>query len=303
MTCSSGSVQSVADKTVAARQQVEKLQNMLISQDAAHKERFYKLINENLQKANIRDARQVSYNSDLKTEYTSEFSLDKIAGVIVKALSAAAKATDPMIPNPATSPEALAAYGDLVNSIAEAAKSSSIAASNLAFSMTRLSPGMFSFLYATSVNIKDVDTFGSEAVCSTAIYYCFMQSIDDLKSEAEFNLTKMDAKTLISMKALQAALVDDLAAGKIDIATWMIKDQQYSAAVQAIQERLNARRFKLYNNNLENAEAGITDFAGEKGSCQVYAVAQSAINSLSRMGGEFKEAIDITQRRVQNNYY
>lgn len=201
-----------------------------------------------------------------------------------------------MIPNPATSPEALAAYGDLVNSVAEAAKSSSSAAASLSFSMTR-PPGMFSFLYATSVNIKDVDTLGSEAVCTTAVYYCFMQSIDDLKNEAEFNLTKIDVNSLVHMKTLQAALIDELANGAIDINIWMAKDTAYSMAIQKLQDRVNAHRFK---NGLDMVPVNVNL---ERIPSQALSVANAAIEKLVSMGAEFKAALAKTKHRVESLYF
>ena len=41
MACNSGSVQSVADKTVAAKNQIDKLQTMILAQEADNKARFY----------------------------------------------------------------------------------------------------------------------------------------------------------------------------------------------------------------------------------------------------------------------
>ncbi|EKS7767967.1 hypothetical protein RYR28_002115 [Edwardsiella piscicida] len=298
MTCCSGSVESVADKSVAARQQIEKLQDMLSSQDAAHKEKFMALVNDNLAQANILDGRQISSNSDIKTEYTSEFSLDKIANVVIKALDAVAKATDPLVPNPATSPDALAAYGDLVNSVAEAAKSSSKAAASLSFSMTRLSPGMFSFLYATTVNILDEDTYGTEAVCSTAVYYCFIQSIDDIKSQAEFNSALIDAQSLIHMKTLQAALIDELSDGSIDINVWTAKDTAYSAAIQRLQERLDAHKFKGKPPLLGGSNTLLQQSPSEAS-----LVANAAVEKLEKMGPVFNIAIERTKNRLNNFYF
>ena len=84
MACNSGSVQSVADKTVAAKNQIDKLQTMILAQEADNKARFYAEIEGHLKDAGVTDARELSYNSDVKTEYTSEFSLDKIAAVGVR---------------------------------------------------------------------------------------------------------------------------------------------------------------------------------------------------------------------------
>ena len=299
MTCNSGSVETVANKTTLARQQIDKLQEMLLSQESEHKERFLSLINDSLKKANISDGRQILFNSDIKTEYSSEFSLDKIANVIIQALNAAAKATDTSVPNPTMSPEALAAYGDLVNSVAESAKSSSQASATLSYSMTRISSGLFSFLYATSVNIQDEDTFGSEAVCSTALYYSLIQSIDDLKNQSEFSLAIIDSQSLIKMKKLQSALIDDLSNEVINIDTWSSKDTAYSIAVQRIQDRLNKHQFNSDKPPLLRSSNTFMQHEISESSL----LAKSAIQKLSTMGPLYNKAIEITKNRLINFYY
>lgn len=242
MTCRSGSVQAVADKSVAAKQQIDKLEQMIKSQSDEFKGQFYTEVASHLASAQIADARELAFNSHVKTEYTSEFSLDKIAAVVTSALKAVAAAQDPTIKTPALGPDAIAAYTDVVNTVAEAAKSSSTSSASLSFSMTRLSPGLFAFLSASSVNIKDEDTFGCEAVTTTAIFYRFMQSIDDIQNETRCGEAVIDARNLLNMKALHAALTEQLAARTIDIGTWTRKDGAYTAAVNAIQARLKSTR-------------------------------------------------------------
>ena len=143
------------------------------------------------------------------------------------------------------SPQAVEAYVDVVNSVAEAAKSSSAISTSLSFAMNRLAPGMFVFLYVTSISIKDADTFGTESVTTTAIYYRMLQSIDDVKNEAAFVESIIDARSLISMKTLQAALVDDLASDKINLDEWNRKDDAYSHGVMKIEARLAAAKLTL----------------------------------------------------------
>jgi len=86
MGCVTPSVQGVADKTLAAKEQIDKLQNMLISDAEKNKDYFFNEIETNLKDANITDAIQKGYNMDIKVEYSSEFSLDKIASVVTAAL-------------------------------------------------------------------------------------------------------------------------------------------------------------------------------------------------------------------------
>lgn len=296
MTCTSGSVQSVADKTVAAKNQIDKLQTMIQAQEAGNKTRFYAEIEGHLKDAGVTDARELSYNSDIKTEYTSEFSLDKIAAVVTKSLTAIAAAQDPLAKKPAMSPEAIQAYADVVNTVAEAAKSSSTASASLSFSMNRLSPGLFAFLYASSINIKDVDTFGSEAVTTTAIYYRFMQSIDDVKSEASFGAAVIDAKNYLDMKTIQAALTDDLANGKIDIDEWMKKDAQYSDAVSRIKARLDANHLKSGVQLLSVQKPGKETSANQQ-------LVQASIQRLSALGAAYQQVVETSQARLARSYY
>src|SRR5690606_28304324 len=115
------------------------------------------------------------------------FSLDKIAKVVNQSLRTISTVKNAKVPDPAFSEDAIQSYTDMVNTVAEAAKSSSSAASSLTFSMNRLSPGLFAFLSAMSVSLKEEETFGKESVTSTVIFYKVIESIDDLKSETEFS--------------------------------------------------------------------------------------------------------------------
>ncbi|WP_186648051.1 hypothetical protein [Fluviispira vulneris] len=219
---------------------------------------FEQAIAQHLKNAKVSDAREIDTIAEIKTEYISEFSLEVIAGVVTRALKALEKAKDPTVKTPATDEDAIEAYIAVVNSVAEAAKSSASSSSSLSFSMCRLSPGLFAFLYAVSTNIKDEDTFGTEAVCSTAIYYSLMESIEDVKNEATFQASLIDANNLLNMKTLQAGLTEDLKNKKITIETWLTKDQSYSKAIKQIEERLANAHFKP-ENSLKVLKATITN--------------------------------------------
>lgn len=270
---------------------------MIEAQETQNKAKFIAKINESLANANVNDARLLTYNSAIKTEYTSEFSLDKIAGVVTAALNAVAAATDPKVISPAMSPTAIAAYSEVVNSVAEAAKSYSTAAASLSYSMTRLSPGMFAFLSASTVSINDVDTFGTEAVTTTAIYYQLMQSIDDIRNETKFGEAIINSKNIINMRTLQAALTDDLASGKITIEIWVIKDAAYDKAIAQIQARLDADNFK---------DRSIVSLEEENESDQSVAIrnlVSLSLERLSTMGDAYKEAVQISKNRLSENYF
>jgi hypothetical protein len=307
MACTTGSVKRAADKTVAAKDQIVKLQKMIRAQSDENKKLFYSKIDTHLTDAKVHDARELDYSDDIKTEYTSEFQLDKIAAVVTSSLKAAAElATDVEVPEAALRPGAISAYTDLVNTVAEAAKSSSTSAASLSFSMNRLSPGLFAFLYASSVNIKDVDTFGEEAVTTTAIYYRFMQSIDDVKNQAKFGEVIIDAKNLLHMKTLQAALTDALASGELTIDEWTKKDEAYSAAIKIIQKRLDDAKFDITTPLTLSAADGFgmpVRHSFPRGSALDQEVVRAAVEKLSTMGDAYKGVIEISKARLASVYY
>jgi len=94
MACRTPSVERVADKMSKAKEQIDKLEAMVVAQEEAIRAKFYGQIDTHLASARLTDAREVAYQVNIKTEYTSEFSLDKIAGVVTSALKAAKVATD-----------------------------------------------------------------------------------------------------------------------------------------------------------------------------------------------------------------
>lgn len=300
MGCVTPSVQGVADKTLDAKAQVEKLQAMLNADAAKYKADFFKEIDSSLKDANISDAIQKGYNMDIKTEYSSEFSLDKIAMVIKSALKTLAAVTDPTSPNPATSEAAIASYADLVNSVAEAAKSKSNSSSSMSFAMNRLSPGTYAFLCAVSVSIKDEKLFGTEGITSTALLYRFMQSIDDIKNDASFDEVQIDKKNFLKMKELQASLTDRLADGKIDIDEWGKLDDKYSGMVNRIAARLKANGYDTSKINKAAHIVRSPGYIAAPGNAQIVNI---AIEKLSGMGEQYKNVIEKSKARLLSNYF
>lgn len=292
MGCISPSVEDAADATAGAKKAVEKLEQSLEDDKNALKTKFFAAIAESLQSANISDGRQIGYSYNIKTEYTSEFSLDKISGVVLSAIQAAIAAQDPSAKTPGTSPEALNAYSDVVIAVAEAAKSSSESSSSLSFSMNRLSPGLYAFLYAVSTSIKDEALFGTEAVTSTAIFYRFMQSIDDIRNEAAFGEALIDAANLIAMKILQAGLTDRLAKGEITPDDWERLDGQYAGMIDTIRDRLK-------NDGKPENKMAVLD----TGSSANRELVRAAIEKLSVMGDAYSSVVETSKSRLENNYF
>lgn len=306
MACTSGSVALVVEKTQKAKDQITKLEQMLKEQEGVHKAFFFESIKSHLADAQIDDAREILYNSDIKTEYASEFSLDKIAKVVTSTLTAVSKATDPAVEKPALSQEAIEAYSAVVNTVAEAAKSSSTSAASLNFSMNRLAPGLYAFLYAASMSIKDKDTFGTEAVTTTVIYYKLIQSITDLKNEAKFSVTVMDYRTLMQMKSIQAGLTESLASGAISIEEWTKKDAVLSEAIEKIKARLDAAQ---WNKNAPLKLCRADGFGASvehsfiEGSQVAREVVKAAIRQLAKKGEQYRVAIERSEARLASQYY
>lgn len=294
MACRTASVQRVADKTISAKSQLEKLEKEVSDQKDKQQAIFYAKVTEHLRLAKIADERELDFKDYIKTEYTSEFSLDAIAKVVTQSLKTIAAVKNAKTPSPAFSNEAVQSYTDLVNTVAEAAKSSSSAASTLSFSMNRLAPGIFAFLSAASSNAKDDETFGKESITSTVVFYRIVESIDDLKNEGEFNEAQIDYQNLQNVKTLQAALSDDLANGKLTFEEWMNKDKEYEKGVKKIRTRLRSRGFS--GTGARRAMFGT----------ETNVAVQTAKHSLLRltgMGGQYSEAVVELQRRLDENYF
>lgn len=300
MACRTPSVERVVDKTAKAKEQIDKLEAMIKSQEAANKLNFFNQIDAHLASSNLSDARQIDYNSYIKTEYTSEFSLDKIAEVVTSSLNAAKTLTNPAITNPAMSPAAIDAYVDVVNTIAEAAKSSSTAAASVSFSMNRISPGMFAFLFASSMNIQDNETFGMEAVTTTAIYYRLVQSIQDLKLQGEFDAAKIEIELNLQsfrkFKTLQVALIDQLGNNQIDIGTYEKLDAFYSKKVEELRSKMGTTRelgpVKMF-----------MAMSKETGADVHQKLVKSAIKRLSAMGDRYRGVIETARERIESSYF
>lgn len=300
MACRTPSVERVVDKTAKAKEQIDKLEAMIKSQEAANKLNFFNQIDAHLASSNLTDARQIDYNSYIKTEYTSEFSLDKIVEVVTSSLNAAKTLTNPAITNPAMSPAAIDAYVDVVNTIAEAAKSSSTAAASVSFSMNRISPGMFAFLFASSMNIQDNETFGMEAVTTTAIYYRLVQSIQDLKLQGEFDAAKIEIELNLQsfrkFKTLQVALIDQLGNNQIDIGTYEKLDAFYSKKVEELRSKMGTTRelgpVKMF-----------MAMSKETGADVHQKLVKSAIKRLSAMGDRYRGVIETARERIESSYF
>ncbi|MFL9836932.1 hypothetical protein ABS768_05440 [Flavobacterium sp. ST-75] len=291
MACRTPSVERVADKSVNAQKQLDKLTESVKAQRDTLLDEFDGKVGENLKRARVSDGTILGSNDYIKVEYSYEFSLDKIAGVIKDTLKAIAANKDSKSFQDAFSDEAVESYTDLVNSVSEAAKSKSTAAASISFSMNRLAPGVFAFLSATSASLLEEETFGSESITSTIIFYQLIYSIDDLKNQQSFDEAAIDIQNLMNMKRVQAALTDSLADGSISIDDWMARDEKLNAAVERLRARLDSRGF-----------ADRTKVAS-RGMSENQRLVTTALERLNKMGKVYYPAVSILESRLELSYY
>lgn len=291
MACRTASVERVADKSVNAQKQLDKLTESVKAQRDTLLDEFDGKVGENLKRARVSDGTLLGSNDYIKVEYSYEFSLDKITSVIKDTLKAIAANKDSKSFQDAFSDKAVESYTDLVNSVSEAAKSKSTAAASISFSMNRLAPGVFAFLSATSASLLEEETFGSESITSTIIFYQLIYSIDDLKNQQSFDEAAIDIQNLMNMKRVQAALTDSLADGSITIDDWMARDEKFNAAVERLRARLDERGF-----------ADRTQVAS-RGMSENQRIVTAALERLNKMGEVYYPAVSILESRLELSYF
>jgi hypothetical protein len=254
MSCKSPSLQRVVQNSKKAKIEIEKLNKQLSNLYAQEKSKFENRIDEFSQQAAISDFRRILFDSAIKTEYSHEFSLEKIAPVITASLKTIASSLTNSLIQQITKPGAIDSYSKLVLSISEAAKSSSSASNNFSFTANRLAPGVFAFLSANSVSIKDEETFGEEAVTSTSIFYCVSTSETDVNHSLKDSLSLINAELIIKLKNIQIGYADDLANGKITIAVWQEKHRAIQAEIDELKKASHIVKFNKTSAEIELPE-------------------------------------------------
>jgi len=305
MACRTPSVDRVAGtfaETINGK--IAELEKTLQSKDDKLKEEFFRRIDSGFNDANISDARQIGYNSYIKAEMVSEFNLDAIAGVITSALDtaktilgspASADAVAAGVTSPLLTPAALDSYKGLVTSVAAAARSSFKAAGSVSFSMNRISTGVYAFLYATSMNLEDKETFGTETISITTIYYRIMQSIQDVQMQGAFDAVFFDKDNYLKAKGIQAKLMDKLSNDLITIDQWMALDEKLELVVERAKKRLDDAAFKS-----TSRVAMAADSLSSKSDQQLV---QASIKKLAANGVTHKIAIETSQKRLADAYF
>ncbi|KOS04795.1 hypothetical protein AM493_01100 [Flavobacterium akiainvivens] len=308
MACRTASVERIADKSIAAKKQLEKLLDDISLQKEKYKTVFEQNVTKHLASANITDAVEIDYNDYIKTEYTSEFSLDKIVAVVKDSLEAIVASQGLQLAQALVTPGTIDAYSDLVTSIAEAAKTSSATATSLSFSKNRLHPGLIAFISAISISMKDKETFGEESVTSTIVYYKVISSKSDLLTGIAVTMILIDTQTLLQFKKLQAALVDALANDTLTLEEYLKKDEIYSDRVAKLEQKI-----KQYGQPIPGpSQIAPTVKKDNKFSAALplpknvsreQLVVSMAIEALQDRGGDYSAVIQKAQERIKANYY
>lgn len=217
---------------------LKKLEALSVEKEVENKNLFFSKINNALNTEDVTDATQIDYHSEIITAFKSEVITEKIETIVTALIQSANNNIDASIVDLKTTTNDINAYINMVSTIIEVSKSFSSSLNNLQFSMNRLSPGIFIFLFASSLQIKNEQLFGNDIVTTTNLHYTLMHSIDDVKNKANFDARMIDINSLIRLKALQAALLDDLANDIIEFETWQKLDRFYTKAILAIANRL-----------------------------------------------------------------
>ena len=266
MVCRSPSVERVAEKSAEATKALAEFAKMNKEGAQAYEAEFRKKIDVELMRAGITDQTfPLATGIDTQTEYASEFNIDNITGVVEATLLSlqAVTAGGPAGPtlDAATSPAAFDSYAQVVQSIGASLKSSSESSSTFTFQMTKIGPGIFAFISAQSANLKDVETFGEEAVSSITFVFTFAQSIQDIENTTGYEAARNAAEaitilktktliesaiiasdTIIKLKQAQADLVDGLISGEFSVVQYDNLDNLFGQQIQVWEGRQNGLR-------------------------------------------------------------
>lgn len=275
---------------------IKNLENSLKKYEKEYYQEFDERIEEVAASAKLGEMTETNRIFRIKTEYQSEFSLAKIAAVIGSVLKVAAATRGPSFDKIPLNSEAVDAYTDLVNSIAEAAKTNTQMETSFTFNWIKLTPDFAVFLMSKSSSIQDEALFGSESVCSTAVLYkgFNVTSVEKLKVESEEpNLVGPAAaefKALVAFKALQLSLSKRIAEDLITIATGIKLDGKYAMELVEINDRIKIYKYfdkgdydSLINKTLKKHVEG----------------ANLAFAKLNTLGESYQSMAQILQSRIK----
>lgn len=313
-TCRTAKIEEVVNQASSAINQLTKLENHIKAEENLRKQEFLKRIDDFLNLIGVDDERFIQENTYIKVEYASEFSLDKIVEVVKDALQAAAHSAVMTNPTALLSSDATDSYSEVVVSIGEAAKSSSATAANGSFSATRLAPGIIAFIYTTSVTIKEIQTFGTEAITATAIHYALIESNQDFANTGDQTASqlaiKIALKTYKDFISLQAALVDRLSKGELTLEEYIELDNKYSETAKKLKERVQAAIHDVKKPEITKKSFVLewADRRAEKTIISARSLAnrklvESSLDLLSGFGEKYRSIIELNKKRLDSNHY
>ncbi len=312
--CRTAKIEEVVNDASAAINQVTKLENQIKSEESVRKQEFLKRIDEYLSLAGVEDERFIQENTYIKVEYASEFSLDKIVEVVKDALQAAADSAIATNPTALLSSNATDSYSEVVVSIGEAAKSSSSTGASGSFSATRLAPGIIAFVYTTSVTIKEIQTFGTEAITATAMHYALIESNQDFAQTKNIETIQWTIKAALKAYkdfiTLQASLVDLLAKGQLTYEEYLDRDNKYSETAKKLKLRVQAAIDDVEKPEVTNKSFSL-DWSNKKSEKSIVhgrsianrALIESSLKLLSGFGEKYSSIIELNKKRLDSNHY
>ena len=312
--CRTAKIEEVVNEAAAAIDQISKLEELIKAEEGKRNQEFLKRINEYLDLLGVDDEKFIQKNTYIKVEYASEFSLDKIIDVVKSALQAAADSAVTTNPAALLSSNAADSYSKVVVSIGEAAKSSSSTAANGSFSATRLAPGIIAFVYTTSSTIKEVQTFGTEAITATAMHYALIESNQDFAQNEGSKTIQWTIKAALKAYkdfiTLQASLVGLLSEGKITLDEYLDRDKKYTEIVKELRKRVqnaidDVEQPKITKSsfNLEWTKVDSKESILNARSTINKEMVESSLNLLKGFGKKYKPVIDLNLERLNINFY
>jgi len=250
MACRSGKVKNARENIDGALAQIDKLEATMESRAGTKESEFKDKISASLKAAGVSDGvEDKRTNIDgkdyaVKVDYASEFDIDAIAKIVTDSLQIVGIiGSSPTPEQAAVSKEAIKAYTDVVNSVAEAAKSESKGGGTVSYSMSKILPGTWAFLYAISSNLYDKDTFGTETVTATAIFHTIVKSEKTIAIDQHFDnaieIAKENGKSCRRYLAAQGKILDQFLDDEITEETFDSKDKLFDKKIQELQDAMD----------------------------------------------------------------
>jgi hypothetical protein len=234
--CRSAKVETIVADMEEAAAAVKELEEAQKARLPEFEKEFSKKMKAHLDAARITKHRVLQGKSYIKTDFSAEFSVAAVAKAIEKALEAAA-ATAASAELPIILPEAIGAYADLVTSVAECAKSSSRAATELSFDMVHMGTGVVGFLYAVSTSLERNNWFGNQAVTSTVIINQIIYSED---AGDNFERIAILRQNIRRWRRAQSTLIEQYIQGTISEEEYEKKDAFYTKHRTQLEKELEA---------------------------------------------------------------